>query len=315
MLLASPRETSWALVSLFLLQLALLPACGRQSAAPPASGPASAPAAPAAAELPLPPKGEVVVKRTEHGYTVRANEALRVKIVRSMGEAGDFTVRVRGVERVDPVTYSVANASPEAIVAELFQGVGYAFFYEPAPAGGPNVLNRIALGSVMVPRQREKATAAKGGRARRGDRAGAQKGEHALTPEQQVRAAMRRAEHEKALAEISDADAGVRADAVAELDTSQLADVTKLRSLLADDPSPEVRKAAADQLSTASGADAAEALVQALGDSDPGVVLQSIDSLEFVGDASLVPSLTPLLSHPDPEVRKKAEEAIGFLGN
>jgi hypothetical protein len=267
--------------------------------------------------LALPAKGEVVVTHSDRGFTVRANEAHRMKIAKGLGEAGSFTVVARGLQKAAPVTYTVADASAEAIVADLFQGVPYAFFYKPGPDGGANALDRVLVGMAVGLRPHGKA-APEGGLANRGRRAGGKRGEGsaraAMTPEErQARLDAQRKQHEEALASLSDADETVRADAVADLDTDQIEDMEKLRGLLASDPSPLVRKAAADQLSSASGPAAAEALVQALGDPDPEVVIQTIDSLEYVGDASLASKLEPLRSHPDPRVREKADEALHFL--
>lgn len=104
-----------------------------------------------------------------------------------------------------------------------------------------------------------------------------------------------------------------RIAALVELSEDRARGIRALRTILLEDPHPDVRAEAAEQLALSSSRLAVGALREALADPDPRVVVTVIESMEFAGDRRDVPVMEALLDHPDPEVRLYAREAIAFL--
>lgn len=297
------RWTAAALAAL----LTLVVACGsgergatRSERQAPAATTSGAPRAAAPSPEPgpaMPPIGEVRVTRDGDRFTVLANDAERLAVLRELERIGGFVLALRaGPSLSSRITLQVEGQPLEVALALALVGVDHTIEYEPAEPGPGRVLARLAVGDrgSAPPRPLPTPPPFSDGGA-----------DVALE-------ARLRSEEQAAKAKLESTSPEVRAEAVADLDVETASGFRSVAERLAKDPDPGVRAAAAETLAEA-GAGSVPALLQALDDGDPRVVVAAIDALEQVGDASLVPQLRPLLQHRDPETRARAAEAIQFL--
>jgi hypothetical protein len=270
----------------------------------------------AEADAPVPdpfqvPPGESRVRITDGGVTVVANRAARVPILRRLGELFGFELTFAAEARAEgEVTLRAVDEPLAVALALLLEGIPHAIEYDASR------LTRVMLG-----RSQQTLASARPG------------GDPGATPADSWTELEPRAESDPAaqeerrrerevkyqedqaayLAQISDPDPAVRAEAAEFIDPDTEAIVT-LRDLIVNDPDPSVRKAAAENLGGAiTEPTAVNALLQALSDPEPEVVIGALDAIEFVGDHTVIPDITFLLSHEEPAVRERTVEAIEWL--
>jgi len=247
-------------------------------------------------EPPLPALGAVNVFRDGPRFTVLANDAERIAVLRELERAGRFALALRADPGLSSrITLRVMAQPLEVALALALEGVTHTVEYEAARPGPGRVLARLVVGSAGAPelQPRPALPLAERGAA------------------EALEAQLRTAESE-ALVDLESPSAAVRAEAVVALDVETAEGFRAVAERLVGDPDPQVRAAAAETLAEA-GAGAVPPLLEALDDGDPRVVVAAIEALELVGDESLLPQLRPLLQHRDPETRARAAEAIEFL--
>jgi len=297
----------------------LAPACNRgpeeeSSDTPPAArsapdSPGSLVPPPGAPELPLPPPGSVHVSASGHGFTLLANRAHRVRVLRELERVGGFRLRLgREPGLAHFVTLRVADAEITKVLAEALGGVPFTLGFGIDPEDGRTVLAEVTVG--VVESAQLASAAASEERSRRAER---RRGREAPTPEEAARRVVEsERERQTLLAQLDDPDPAVRAGA-AEWIEPEGEGLERLKEILEEDPEPEVRIAATGALADAESLGGVDLLVEALSDPDPRVALAALEALEFTGDATVIPKLRPALERPEPEVRERTVEAIEFL--
>ena len=279
------------------LAVALVLACGSEEPKPSAGVPAAGAAGAGsgvqrpAADLSLPPEGEVAVSFGTDGIVALANEAPRRRVLEAIAKETGLVV-VAFVAGGDPdgrVTMQSRSEAIEVVLARALSGVP--FSVEPLEGERQRLTLVVGRreGGVVRPAQARRAAG-----------------------QPRVRAEPPPVVDEDALALLASPDAEERAEGVEFVDVATAAGFAAVVERLANDPDAAVRTAAAETLGDGD-VGAVPALVAALGDSDTRVVLAALESLELLGDASTVPELAPALQHPDAAVRQRAAEVSEFL--
>jgi hypothetical protein len=270
-------------------------ACGRAEpersegdrAPPPGSAPSEIAAA---ADLPLPPEGEVQVSFGSDGILALANQAPRRRVLEAIARETGLLV-LAFVDGGDPegrVTLRSRGEPIEVAVARALSGVPFSI--EPLEGG-----RRERLAVVV------------------GKRDPAGRPQPRPPPPLAERREQRPPVAETAaLEQLASADPEERVEGVEWADVASAAGFAAVVERLTNDPDPAVRAAAAESLGDAD-VGAVPPLLGALDDAEPRVVLAALESLEMLGDASTVPELTPFLDHPDAAVRERVAEVIEFL--
>jgi hypothetical protein len=290
------------------LVVAVLQLSNREAQEAPAVSP-SAPDATASAEPNLPPPGSIRIEVAGGRYSVLANQAGRIPLLRRLAEAAGFELVVHQVKR-RRLTLQLRDVEIDDVLESVLDDVGYQLSFRFDEQRGANVLAQVAVGQAELGEKaapRERAQKSRRKRITKALRERAAR-EAAVTPEE--RAARERERREQVERDLVDSRPDVRAAAVAELDLE--ADTRSLAALVQSDPHPMVRAAAAEQLAFGDES-GVPTLLAALQDPDPSVVLAALDALEFVADADAIPSVAPLLQHPDPVVREAASSTIEYL--
>jgi hypothetical protein len=279
-----------------LLTVALALACGSEEPEPSASAPAAGAAGAGsaaqrpAADLSLPPEGEVAVSFGTDGIVALANRAPRRRVLEAIAKETGLVV-VAFVAGGDPdgrVTMQSRSEAIEVVLARALSGVPFSV----EPLEGERQRLTLVVG------RREGAVGPAPARRAAG--------------QPRVRAEPPQVVDEDALALLASPDAEERAEGVEFVDVATAAGFAAVVERLANDPDAAVRAAAAETLGDGD-VGAVPSLVAALGDSDTRVVLAALESLELLGDASTVPELAPALQHPDAAVRQRAAEVSEFL--
>lgn len=287
----------WSGGALGLVFVAAL-ACGRAEperteGGPAAAAPQTAPAAAApAAELPLPPEGEVEVSFGAGGILALANQAPRRRVLEAIARETGLVV-VAFVDGGDPdgrVTIQSRGEPIEVVLARALPGVP--FSVEPLAGGGGERLAVVVGKRDAAGRPRPRPAPPVG--------------------ETRERAQAATESAAEALDQLASAEPEERVEGVEWADVASAAGFAAVAERLANDPDASVRAAAAESLGDAD-VGAVRPLVDALGDADARVVLAALEALEMLGDASTVAGLTPALEHPDAAVRQRAAEVIEFL--
>jgi hypothetical protein len=313
--------SSRSCVSLLWIATAfILSGCPARRSEEPAPNPVAAPAAAAAPaesvdSSPLLPAGGIEVALTEHGVTVRANQAPRHEVLKKLGEAARFAV-VSGLVKQEIVLVSVdlVDRPVEEAIRAVLQQTPYELRYDLDPKDRRHVLSVVTMGNFKTVYGRRRREFVQRARQKHEVK---KREEASLTPEERER---RRAEKKAALERLAEQtqrdlespDPEARASAVANLRVEE-DDLTRMAELLTRDPSANVRVEAADQLGSIGTPGAVNALLRSLADPEPDVVIAALEALRFAGDESIVPDLQSLRQHPSPEVRAAVEQTIDFL--
>jgi hypothetical protein len=305
-----------------ILLLSALFGCGER-ASDPAPRREAQPVAPRPAPAPaLPQPGEVRASRQGERYTLLAREVAPQAALAEFAALAGF--------RVEPE----ANALPEgALRLELrdvpvgealraiLRGVPFDVHFEFADgdlspersfAGRAIVLSRVTIGGHATRADRREAPAARDPHERAlAERTGEAEDREADAERARLRDEAESRERERAAAverDWRDARAGVRLEAIGQMEPYEEDDRMRLATLLRDDPSAEVRAAAAERLAEGNPFAVTDPLLGALEDLDPQVVAHAVSSLEDVyaeaPDPRIRERVTALRQHRDAGVRE-----------
>jgi hypothetical protein len=308
--------------------LALVVACGGDSAPAPDAGraPGAAPEHAAAGEAAPEP---VRISVHDGRVSLEAHEARRASLLHALAEQAGFELDL-GALPASLLTLQLEDVTVEAALAELLRGSDYRCEYRFDAQRDAHVLARVSAGEgrlgahglagwvaehaaakAPTPRLRDLA------RSKLSEKPPSQRWAHPvvkLMPEERERRLeAARAREAQALEQLASASAVDRAAAVEDVDIDGPGR-DRVRALASEDPDPAVRSAAVERLSEDESADAFDAMQRALSDPAPQVVRAAIEGLDFRGDAAAIPQLERVATqHPDPEIRELATDAIDSL--
>jgi len=306
------------------LVLSALLGCGERApdpAPPRETPPAARHPAPAPA---LPQAGEIRASRQGERYTLLASEVAPHAALAELSVLAGF--RVEPAENELPegaLRLELREATLDEALRAILRGVPYHVHFEFADgdlsparsfAGRPIVLSRVTIGDLSTrapgaggealvtraPHERALAEPTGGAESREGDGARERLRDEAESRERERAAAVER--------DWRDARAGVRLEAIEQMEPDGEDDRMRLATLLRDDPSAEVRAAAAERLAEGNPFAVTESLLGALEDLDPEVVAQAVSGLEDVyaeaPDPRIRERVTALRQHRDAGVRE-----------
>ncbi len=261
------------------------------------------------------------------GLTLFAKDVPRFEVLEAIAERYDFTI-IDWDQRDPVIDAELSAVTLEHALAQMIEPTPYALRYVQDPEIGRALVTELEIGEEDEARRLVKLERAglQGEPQTKEDEQAARRREIRLRrayvpPSTEEDRSFRMARREKRqarwreenLAMLEDVDPNARAEAVFNLDATNLQEHDQLEDLLLNDPDPRVRTEAAAMFSFGEAEGAVPSLLRALQDPVPEVVVAAAEALGWTSDPHLASEIEPLLNHPSEKVREQAAETLDFL--